>query len=300
MIRFKAMKAAFLGVCALAAMMVAHGDLVEATFPVAAETSSENAASAPAAPASAPVEPNAAPVPSVESKPAREASSSWWGWITGGEAEEKPVARAEDVERLRSEVNALRQEISQLSETLNLMVNRVMADLEHENAQLREELRKVYGSGAAPLPPQVPRPGGELLDHVLSEAPLDSGAPAAAPAAPAAVSFGYTVLQEWGRSPEAAEELGANATSLKGMVCVVPKGSSRADLEAMGRELRKRYEQFNNINIEVFDDEEAAKEYAEQNKMRSAHRVLSVSKHQASGRDVILYYEGGATFEVGQ
>ncbi len=303
MMRFKSIETAFLGVCALAVMMVAHGDLVEATFPEAAEASSENAASAasaPSAPIPPPPPPPTNPVPSVESKPAREAASSWWGWITGGEVEEKPVARAEDVERLAGEVSALRQEINQLSETLNLMVNRVMADLERENAQLRDELRKVYGSGAVPLPPQVPRPGGELLDQVLSEAPLDSKAPATAPTAPAAVSFGYTVLQEWGRSPEAAEELGGNATSLKGMVCVVPKGSSRADLEAMGRELRKKYDQFNNINIEVFDDEEAAKEYAEQNKMRSAHRVLSVSKHQASGRDVILYYEEGTTYEVGR
>ncbi|HPO14422.1 MAG TPA: hypothetical protein PLI09_13350 [Candidatus Hydrogenedentes bacterium] len=287
---------------ALIVLPGAHGDLVEATFPTQSAPPEDNTAptlspvraTTPEAPSKAPTTP-ASP---MEHKPPQETSTSWWAWLTGTEKEEKPIVRSEDVEQLRAEVSALRHELKQLSETLDLMINRVMADLENENAQLREELRKAYGESGMPLPPQVPRPGGELVDQVLSEAPLPEypAAPEAAPQAP--VAFNYTVLQEWGRSPEAAEELGGTVSSLKGMVCVVPKGSHRADLEAMGRELRKMYEQFDNINIEVFDDEEAAKNYAEQNKMSAAHRVLSVSKHQASGRDTILYYENGATYEV--
>lgn len=283
---------------ALSLLPVAQGDLVEATFP-AQSGATENTA-APPTPPSPPADAPDAPVPPVENKPSPAASASWWEWITGSDKkEEKTLARSEDLDQLRAEVSALRQELKQLSETLDLMINRVMADLENENAQLREELRKVYGSSGMNLPPQVPRPGGELVDQVLSEAPLPEYPAAAEPAPQAPVAFSYSVLQEWGRSPEAAEELGGNVSSLKGMVCVVPKGSQRPDLEAMGRELRKMYEQFENINIEVFDDEEAAKTYAGQNKMSAAHRVLSVSKHQASGRDTILFYEEGATYEVG-
>ena len=42
-----------------------------------------------------------------------------------------------------------------------------------------------------------------------------------------------------------------------------------------------------NINIDVFDDVEAARRFAETNSMEGGRRVLNVSRHPATNRDVI-------------
>jgi hypothetical protein len=83
------------------------------------------------------------------------------------------------------------------------------------------------------------------------------------------------------------------------MICVVPLGSLDEDLEQLGRELRNRFVHYDNINIEVFDDIEAAQRYADTNLTNAARRVMRVSKHTASGRDVILLMGDGGTREIG-
>lgn len=122
----------------------------------------------------------------------------------------------------------------------------------------------------------------------------DAGVEAAPPA-----EFSHSVVREWGRTPAQAAEIGGGATSLKGMVLVVPAGSDPYDIDQLGRDLRNQFAHFDNINIEVFDDADAAEAYAQTNVANPAHRVLSVSRHRASGRDVILRIRDGVTMEIG-
>ncbi len=141
----------------------------------------------------------------------------------------------------------------------------------------------------------MPRPDAALLGDVLAQPPAEL---APEPEEPEPVEFSWAIVEEWGRTPEAAAELGGGASSLKGMVCVVPPGSAPEDIAQLGRDLRTQFGHYSNINIEVFDDEDAAKAYAENHVANPAHRVLSISKHAASGRDVILRMHDGMTTEV--
>jgi len=67
-------------------------------------------------------------------------------------------------------------------------------------------------------------------------------------------------------------------------------GITTLKLEELARELRTKYDQYDNINIEVFDDEESARAFADRNARDSQHNVLSISRHKESGRDVITIY----------
>lgn len=208
------------------------------------------------------------------------------------------AAPAGTLEALELEVQALRRDLRLLQETLDLMVNRIMADLEKENRQLRSEIQRLYAlygdEGLEAPDGSVPRPDARLLQEVLEQPPEEL---APAPEEPEPAEFTWSIVEEWGRTPEAAAELGGTS-SLKGMVCVVPPGSGAGDLEQLGRDLRTQYGHYDNINIEVFDDEEAARAYAENHVSNPAHRVLSISKHAGSGRDVILRMQDGMTLEV--
>lgn len=196
------------------------------------------------------------------------------------------------LDSLQGEVSALRTELRDLQETLNLLVNQMMRDLEAENAQLRGEIQRLYQRGSAPAEFDggfVPRPGAELFEEVLSEPPP--------PLAPA--EFSYEVLKEWGRDPEVAASLGEGVSSLKGMVVVVPEGSLREDLEQLGADLREQYQAYDNLNIEVYDSREAAESYLEtQVSSDPSSRVLSISKHRATGRDKVLVLENGQAIEL--
>lgn len=220
-----------------------------------------------------------------------------------------------DLGAMRKEMQSMSDSLKQLQETLDFLVNRVMADLEAENAQLRQEVQRIYGKlGEQGLDESmsVPRPGRDLIEQVLKERtetaarqnqPEDPQAAQASPAetAPAEpVPFSCTTVDEWGRSPEAAAELGPNTTSVKGLVCVVPPGSSKDDLSQLGRELRKKYDAYDNLNIEVFDNEAAARNYADRHIVDQDHRVLSVSKHKESNRDAIFLVENGVPTEISQ
>jgi hypothetical protein len=110
----------------------------------------------------------------------------------------------------------------------------------------------------------------------------------------------YAVITEWGRSPQDVAQLGGKASSLKGMVCVVPDGSPNDQIIALGRFFRNEFKDYDNINIEVFDNRQVAQSYVETNNASPEHRVLSVSKHRQSGRDTILVLRDGALTEVGQ
>jgi hypothetical protein len=219
-------------------------------------------------------------------------------------AEESPAPQppesgtTDPIEAVRSDIAAMREEMHQVMLTLDLVVNRIMADLERENDLLRQELRRVYGKIEGDLPPDfappafaIPRPGGQIIDEILNEEPLP-------PMPDTPPPFSYEVIKEWGRSPESAAELGGGASTLIGMVFLVPRGSAREDLEQFGRDLREQYTEYDNINIEVFDDKKAAQDSADHSVSNPAHRVLTVSKHKASGRDVILILDNGITTEI--
>lgn len=201
-----------------------------------------------------------------------------------------------EMETLKKDVSEIKQDLQLLQETLDLIVNRMMADLEKENAQLRAEVRRLqeYGSPSSAIDGGfVPRPGAELFEAVAQEPHPDMALPE--PAAPPA--FTWDVVEEWGRDPETAQRLGPEVSSLKGMVVVVPPGSSREEVEELARQLRSEHEAYDNINIEFFDDADAARAYADRQVTDPQHRVLSISKHKGSGRDKILYLGGGENAE---
>lgn len=200
-----------------------------------------------------------------------------------------PPGDALAITAIQRDISEIKSDMQILQETLDLIVNRMMADLEKENAQLREELRRLQEMGPMYSPGQeegggfVPRPGAALFEEVAQgPVPMESAEP---------VPFAWEVIAEWGREPAAAARLGAS--SLKGMVIVVPRGSAREDVEGLGRTLRSEFGDYDNINIEIFDDIAAAESYASTQVADPQHRILSVSKHQASGRDKILYLGGG-------
>ena len=213
---------------------------------------------------------------------------------------EKPE---DPVEALHHEMETLRDEIRMLQATLDLMINNIMEDLREENALLRKEVQRLnamqerYG---LPDMSQLPRPGSGLFDEVLSdEHRFEQEHPETDEEAQYTDEpFVFMPLHEWGRTPEAAEDIGGDAPSLLGMVGVVPRNSRRADIEQLGRELRAHYDGYDNINIEVFDDAAAAEKFIETQVGDPARRVLSISKHRGEGRDVILFLKNGEAHEV--
>jgi hypothetical protein len=117
------------------------------------------------------------------------------------------------------------------------------------------------------------------------------------PAEPIVTRDGYQVVAEWGRTPDEAKAMSKPDISLKGMICVVKPETDDDRLAEMGRKLRAQNAEYANLNIEVFDDQDAAVQF-KKGGAPSGHRVLSVSKHAASERDVVLLVRGGQTREV--
>jgi hypothetical protein len=130
-----------------------------------------------------------------------------------------------------------------------------------------------------------------LIESVLREAPpeperKETLGPPSAPEA-------FTVVSEWGRSPEVAASLPGDVSSLIGMTIAVERKTSVDALRLMGAELRQNYAHYDNINIEVFDDIGAARQYADKGELDAPRRVLSVSRFKHSGRDDIVVYQNG-------
>ncbi len=190
------------------------------------------------------------------------------------------------------EINRLREEIRLLRDLLEQGVVGRIISLENEVRMLRGALQQqqiaAYGNGTiVPQPGDTPAP----MPQAFPQNPSPSQpAPAAAPETPLPTeAFRFTVVDEWGRSPEVAADLGGNASSLIGMAGLVPARSAREDVIALARELRADYETYDNINIEIFDSERAAQDFAADQSVDPAHHVASISRHKGSGRDLILY-----------
>ncbi len=183
-----------------------------------------------------------------------------------------------------AELAELRETVSDLQVSLDLFMETVAKDLRVENERLRKAVRLRYERDTG-LPP-VPMPNRELIDSIVNDRAITEAARKAE--AMESGDFNYTVVREWGRTPEDVAALAGKAASLKGMILAVPEWGADEDLLSLGRELRDGFGDFDNINIEVFDDLEAAHDFAKRGVADPEHRVLNVSRYRDSGRDVIL------------
>lgn len=209
-----------------------------------------------------------------------------------------PTHSIETIEMMR-----LQQEIRLLRELIEEgLVNRVTA-LEAEVRDLKSALNGQQGDGpVVPMPDEpararLPVPGSSVEAEPKPEMSLEDLAAAQLPAEPAEAAaptgdFVFTVVDEWGRSPEAVAELGGTASTLIGVAGLVPRGSSRSDVVALAQELRRKYAAYDNIVIEVFDSEDAAQTFADAQKVDAESRVLSIAKSKADGRDLMIYFGG--------
>lgn len=211
---------------------------------------------------------------------------------------------------LEEQLADLREEVYQMRASMDQVMGQYVSELKMENERLRRELQRAY-AGQAPggYQPYIEPPSAGLAVPGMREPAavprLEANADSPPPgddAVALAVHAGlnYAVIAEWGRSPKDTAHLGGKVSSLRGMVCVVPAGSSDESLLSLGRWFRNEYRDYDNINIEVFDSREAAQAYADSNTPSPEHRVLSVSKHRLTGRDTILMLRNGAMTEVGR
>jgi hypothetical protein len=231
------------------------------------------------------------------------------GAVDEGLVESPPAAAIAPVPvsdpALEREVALLRGRMDHLEETLDVILDEYVVGLRDENDALRREVLRLHAlrsMGAEGAVPRIPSPGSDIIERLLAEEGMVAvGEEPEEDTAIALASVGgldYAVVREWGRTPEEAAQLGEGTVSLKGMVCAVPEGSSEGELAAFGRWMRNANGIYDNINIEVFDDVEAARRFAVENVASPEHRVLSVSRHKATDRDVILIMLGGHTQEI--
>ncbi len=214
------------------------------------------------------------------------------------------LAPASELVVLRDALDGLRADFNRLEQRVQTETANALARLEEENAALRDEVRRLYAQGGDAATPIVPRPGREVLEELRrAEEPAPPAADSAeAPAGPAesAISASgsevvhYDVVSEWGRSPEVAAQLGDDVSSLAGMICVVAEGIPRDALIALGRHLRREFDAYDNIAIDVFDDRAAAEAASADTTAPNARRVLSVSRSRAADRDLIMVYRDGS------
>lgn len=234
-----------------------------------------------------------------EAEPAPEGAESSPEVPAEPEGEKMPVlSPTHSIETI--EMMRLQQEIRLLRELIEEgMVNRVAA-LEAEVRDLKSALNGQRPDGpVVPMPDEpararLPVPGSPAEAQPKPEMSLEDLAAAQLPAEPAesAVDFEFTVVDEWGRSPEAVAELGGTASTLIGLAGLVPQGSSRSDVVALAQELRAKYADYDNVVIEVFDSEGAAQSFADKQTVDAESRVLSIAKSRAEGRDLAIYFGG--------
>lgn len=186
-----------------------------------------------------------------------------------------PVAGEETGENhalddLAGELKALQSSVRRLEETLQKFMDSAMAEMRKENRLLREELRRLEAyPGArlyrddAPDSPSDTESSPRVDQRIGFMDELSSGE-----GPDAAKKFEYIIVKEWDRTRERAERLGRNAPTLKGMICVVTESSTREELEELARRLRARFDDYDNINIEVFNNLETAQRYANQQRRR--------------------------------
>ena len=199
-------------------------------------------------------------------------------------AEQPPVAPGE-VQQLRHEVEELHREVSRLQETVDAALAYLVGELGDENRRLKKDLatRDELEQG----------PAGEVEPIPAPEPPVSTPAPG--------VNYGeagYLSVKEWGRTPEQAKEMGPEVGSLRGMICAVAPGSTDDQLKEIGKKLRDACVGYDNVNIEVFDNEAAARDYAERNVRSNQHFVMNITRHKASGQDVIVLVRDDGAREV--
>ena len=216
------------------------------------------------------------------------------------EAEDTVPSNQEVLDRLAE----IQDRLDQLELTLNTVLDSVVLEMVAENDRLRALLREQYAAGL----PRVPMPDRDLLKQVLENHVENQGlttlpAIVSEPEAPAGdevvlADVGdvpVTVVKEWGRTAEEAGRL--NVASLKGMILAVPENSSDDELVALGMQLRDRYADYENVNIEAFDSISAAREYAEAGVANPERRVLHVSRFAGTGRDAVFLIRGDSVRE---
>lgn len=237
-------------------------------------------------------------------------------------------ARASDVVALLEELAALHDEVQVLEQRLAMHMDSVEESLRAENRHLRAELERAYQAQGAPALQitEAPRPGQDIfaeirkaaleaLDRKAAESAASGTAQVEAPAPvvdltkalPSETDMDeredwlelsgcrYAVITEWGRSPDAVR---GDAESLKGMVCAVPGNVTAGQLTALGRGLRAKYDDYQNINIEVFNSPIAARRYAGTGVGLDENRVLSIAKQASTNRDTINLLASGTVLEV--
>jgi hypothetical protein len=234
-----------------------------------------------------------------EAEPAPEGAESSPEADAEPEGEKMPVlSPTHSIETI--EMMRLQQEIRLLRELIEEgMLNRVTT-LEAEVRDLKSALNGQQTTGpVVPMPDEpararLPVPGSPTETESKPTISLEDFAAAQLPAEPAEspADFTFTVVDEWGRSPEAVAELGGTASTLIGLAGLVPRGSSRSDVVALAQELRAKYGNYDNVVIEIFDSEAAAQTFADKQTVDAESRVLSIAKSKAEGRDLTIYFGG--------
>ena len=231
---------------------------------------------------------------------------------------EDPPATASDVAAAMDEIGRLRHDVLRLEQSISALADTMVARLEEENRELRRELQRMYALHAEDdpqySPSDIPRRGRDLFEAIhrnvdeLRDGYTEAYAappqvaeamePISAIATAEAGAVRYSIVREWGRTAEEAAGIGDNVSSLKGMVCAVPDDTSESALLSLGRALRQKFDEYDNINIEVFNDLEAAWRYAEENVAPENSRLMAVSRHRSSQRDSIVLFDGSDYEEI--
>lgn len=243
------------------------------------------------------------PTPSASQSPIDELNASLENLREKVSAEAPPAeasthtSQSEDsrYEELQREVDELRAEVKRLQDTVDLTVSYVVGDLQEENRRLREEIARAYTT-------QPSGAGQALVNPGAQEAQLSPQAvEALAAMAGEQVNYGekeYLAVKEWGRSPEEVKDLPDGVPSLRGMICAIAPGLSDADISDLGRRIRAECDVYDNVMIEVFDNEAAARAYADNNIRSTSHNVLSIQKVGSTNQDTIQLHRHGVSIDV--
>lgn len=266
------------------------------------------------------VEDAAAKEPDQEIDPDREAVAQW---LMDPSILDDPDAKYFLV--VAREIAAIRSDMERLRQTMDAHHKGFVGDLQQENAQLRRELRRAYAlrgdAGDLPMLPIQDSPFAEA-DRMWAESapqgiewtpppgemaqPIASGAGSAltendganVTAIVGSTDAQYAIIAEWGRTPEAASARGDDTTSMFGMIAVVSPQTSEEEVIALGHELREEYANYDNVNVSIFTDTQAAETYSKSNSLKDGVPLLRISKFRKTGEDAVYLNKDGADIDV--
>jgi hypothetical protein len=213
-------------------------------------------------------------------------------------------------EVLGRELADLRMDVARIEGKLSVYMEDYVAALRNENLELQREIQRLSmtrqdnlssGGMYKPIPGRryMEANPGSGLDGANSEQ-ADAGVVAEDEGIMAIASndgLNYMLVKEWGRTATVAARSGDGAPSLKGMIGAVPPNTSEDDLVKLGQQLRVEFNDFDNINITMFDNAEIASVYAKTNKMAS-DPILNIVKYPSEGRDDILVRRDGMLVKI--